>query len=220
VPGGPIVRIAIRRREVAAHGSQLKCIALGCPTLRTMPSAIGHAAFGLSVGGIVFPRPIPKRSWILTGLAIALLDLDAVGRPFGNLALEDAFGGHRGLTHSMPFAFVIAALLVFSSFPGREWAGTRLRLWLCVALAVGSHGLLDTLTGYGQGVALLAPLSWHRFKSPWTPIGPLTGPACRGVIQCSIRGIANELTWVGLPALLLFGIGIAVRRPRARATAA
>ena len=29
MPGGPIVRIAVRRREVAAHGSQLKCIALG-----------------------------------------------------------------------------------------------------------------------------------------------------------------------------------------------
>ena len=185
-----------------------------------MPSVLGHAAFGLSAGSILVPRPMPKRFWILTGFAIALPDLDALARPFGNLALENAFGGHRGLTHSIPFAFVLAGLLVFASFPAREWAGNRLRLWLCVALAISSHGLIDTLTGYGQGVALLAPFSWHRFKSPWTPIGPLTGPPCRGVLQCSIRGITNELIWVGLPALFLYGIGIAARRPRAGVTAA
>jgi len=43
--------------------------------------------------------------------------------------------------------------------------------WGMVAgLVVASHGLLDTLTDGGRGIALLWPWSNARFFAPWRPI--------------------------------------------------
>lgn len=39
-----------------------------------------------------------------------------------------------------------------------------------IAVVVASHGLLDTLTDGGKGIALLWPLSNERYFAPWRPI--------------------------------------------------
>jgi inner membrane protein len=141
-----------------------------------------------------------------------LPDLDAVMRPFGNLEAEQLVGGHRGLTHSIPFAMALAAVIAQSPMMGPGWIGSKLSLWIWLSLAIASHGMLDTLTQYGEGVALLAPFSWHHFKSPWTPLG--TGGTCRGIVACAVRGLSNELLWIWVPSLMLVGLSRVLRKPR------
>ena len=36
-------------------------------------------------------------------------------------------------------------------------------------LAIASHGVLDALTSYGEGVAFLAPFVSNRWKFEWQP---------------------------------------------------
>jgi inner membrane protein len=64
-----------------------------------------------------------------------------------------------------------------------------------------SHGLLDTLTDGGLGIALLWPVSNHRYFAPWTPIpvAPigarmLTGRGL-GVVMTEALQFAPLLVW-------------------------
>jgi inner membrane protein len=81
--------------------------------------------------------------------------------------------GHRGAAHSLCAALVFASVAAVGTqvtpeqVTGRQ---TRRRLWLLCAVVAISHGLLDTLTDGGLGIALLWPLSNHRYFAPWTPI--------------------------------------------------
>jgi inner membrane protein len=102
--------------------------------------------------------------WTVIAVTAILPDIDAIGRPFGlgDLAL---FGGHRALTHSLTAAAVLsfgAAHFLRRRSPPSRGLG---RLWLALFLAAATHGLLDTLTDYGQGVALLAPWADARVKA-------------------------------------------------------
>ena len=75
------------------------------------------------------------------------------------------------------------------------------RVFAYVALTIASHGLLDALASYGQGIELLAPFSQQRYASPWQPIdGPLP-----------------EILWLWLPALLFLGLNSRSLRPSAAA---
>jgi inner membrane protein len=175
-----------------------------------MPSVVAHAAAALSMGALFRSSALPARFWVVAGLAVALPDLDAALRPFGNLEAEQLFGGHRGLTHSIPFAMALSAMIVQLRVMGPGWIGSKLSFWIWLTLAIASHGVLDTFTQYGEGVALLAPISWHQFKSSWTPLG--TGGACRGMLDCAMRGVSNEALWIGVPSLMLFGLSRALRK--------
>jgi membrane-bound metal-dependent hydrolase YbcI (DUF457 family) len=98
-----------------------------------------------------------------------LLDVDALGRPFG---LGDVrwLGGHRGLTHSLSFAAVLAVIVVAAAYRRPDARGRRLGLWAYFALAFALHGVLDAFTMYGEGVMFFAPFSAARFKSSWQPL--------------------------------------------------
>ena len=76
--------------------------------------------------------------------------------------------GHRGAAHSLVaalgFALLCAPLL-------RTYFQTSfIRSATLAFVTIASHGLLDTLTDGGYGVALLWPFSDERFFAPWQPI--------------------------------------------------
>jgi membrane-bound metal-dependent hydrolase YbcI (DUF457 family) len=70
--------------------------------------------------------------------------------------------------------------------------GARLRVFTYVALAVMSHGLLDTMTTYGEGVALFAPLAAHRFDAPWHPF----------------TGVVEEAVGLWVPAAIIGAVSL------------
>src|ERR1700712_110988 len=102
-----------------------------------MPSAFSHAAAALGIGAVVFGRRAPARVLALGALFAALPDLDVIGFRFG-VRYGDLLG-HRGLTHSLLFAAVLAAL---AAPLVRMEGGPRLaKLWAYLFLATASHGL-------------------------------------------------------------------------------
>jgi len=94
-------------------------------------------------------------------------DLDVIAFRFG-IRYSAPFG-HRGAAHSILVALVLASVAAFAT-PLTADGWTRSRLWLLCAVVAVSHGMLDTLTDGGLGIALFWPFSNRRYFAPWTPI--------------------------------------------------
>jgi inner membrane protein len=162
------------------------------PTILTHPAvALGLAPF--------FRDKLPGRRWIGFGaLCTVLPDLDTIGFRFG-IHYGDLLG-HRGLTHSLAFAAVIALVGVLAK-ERRAWVIAY--LFACAA----SHGLLDACTNGGLGVAFFAPFDDTRYFFPWRPI--LVSPI--GLHRFLSGGAASvlrsELLWVVAPSALLYLAG-------------
>lgn len=99
--------------------------------------------------------------------ALAMLpDLDVIAFAFG-IPYRDAFG-HRGASHAMLTGLVVGALAgVLIARLTRTPIGVTV---LLAALAMVSHGLLDTLTTGGEGAALFWPFTHERYFAPFRPI--------------------------------------------------
>jgi len=177
-----------------------------------MPTILTHAAVPVAVGVALGTRVVPPRL-MLAGAVLAMLpDLDVLAFRFG-IAYADALG-HRGLSHSLLFAFVTALVAALRA----EALQTRFRIAFPFLLfAAVSHGVLDAFTNGGLGVAWLWPWSDARFFAPVRPIEVSPIGLAR---LLSARGAAvmrSELVWVWLP-LAGLGLGLgATRRVLVRA---
>lgn len=172
-----------------------------------MPTIISHAAVPLAIRIGLGRHRIPPRL-LLAGIVAAIApDLDVVAFRLG-IAYADAFG-HRGASHSLMFALLLAA---GASVAAPLLRTSRLMSFLFVLAAGASHPLLDMLTNGGLGVALFWPVSDLRYFAPWQVIevSPLS---LRRVF--SERGLAlmhSELTWVWLPCAVAAIVGMRIRR--------
>ena len=158
-----------------------------------MPSIITHAAVPLALYYAADRGRISPRLLAAGVVAAILPDLDvmafAVGIPYDHAL------GHRGASHSLLFAGVLAVLGALLHRPLRS-RPLQAAAWLFVCAI--SHALLDAMTSGGLGVALLWPWNEQRYFAPWRPI--LVSPFANGFF--SARGMAtllSELRWVWLP---------------------
>lgn len=106
------------------------------------------------------------RVWTALLVLLAILpDADVIGFSLG-IPYPAPFG-HRGAIHSLAFAALGGVILagVAALVHRPAW-----RVGVVASLVLASHGLLDTLTDGGLGVALLWPFSETRYFSPWRPI--------------------------------------------------
>ncbi len=88
-----------------------------------------------------------------------------MGVPYGDL------WGHRGMTHSLLFAAVVAAGVAAmfryeNNGRSRSYWKTALLLFVITA----SHGALDAMTNGGLGIAFFSPFNPRRYFFPWRPI--------------------------------------------------
>jgi len=135
-------------------------------------STVGHLALGLAAARLQpgSRRGLAPRLALYAFLGVAPdLDLVPIALGWGRLVPL----GHRGATHSLAAAVVVAAVVAL------VWPGTsRLRTGLFAFLAMASHGLVDPLVAGSCGTALLwpfsdAPFTWGGFQPlPATPVGP------------------------------------------------
>ena len=164
-----------------------------------MPSLPTHAVAALGIG-VCFYRPeIPKGVWVIGTLCSVIPDLDVLGFRFG-IRYGD-FWGHRGFTHSLFFAALIAGAAVFLGF--RAPVVSSSYLWVYFFLATGSHGILDAMTDGGLGVAFFAPFDNRRYFLPWTPIHVSPIGVDRFFTHRGLTVLKSELLWIWLPAGLL-----------------
>lgn len=178
----------------------------------TVASAFTHAFVGAAVSTLA-PRPFRGAGLaVLLAAVAAAPDLDVIGFRFG-IAYGDPLG-HRGLTHSLPFALLIAIAL---SWPIARWRGVPLGsraglgLIAVIALACASHGVLDAFTDGGLGVGFFLPLDDRRVFFPWRPL--LTSPlrAADFFDRGGVQILRNEMTWVWLPVGLCTAALLALR---------
>ncbi len=109
--------------------------------------------------------PLQLRFVALSIFCSVLPDVDVVGFAF-DIPYGHAFG-HRGFFHSLFFALMLALFVVQVCFPHRKVFSAP--WWLLFGyffLLTASHGLLDTLTRGGFGIALLAPFNHTRYLAP------------------------------------------------------
>jgi inner membrane protein len=176
-----------------------------------VPSVFSHALVGSTLVACGVSRP--RASLVALGAALAVMpDLDVVGLAVG-WGLDHPLG-HRGLSHSLLAAAALAAVATIA-VPSRP-AESRWRLWLVLALAAASHGLLDALTNGGRGVAFFAPFvetRWHFPARPIevSPIGVWSFFSRRGV-----EVLTNEVVWLWAPSLAALAVSRAIRRSGAR----
>jgi len=168
-----------------------------------MPTILSHAVAATALGQWCPRQRLSLRFWVWTAICAVLPDIDVIGFslgiPYGDML------GHRGLTHSIPFAGVVGLVAARSCVTSDSLGVGSWRLgvlWVYFAAITASHGLLDALTNGGRGIAFLAPFSNHRFFFPWRPIqvSPI------GVGFFSARGLAvlqSELRWILLPSVII-----------------
>lgn len=158
-----------------------------------MASLITHPIVPFSLGVALGRQNIPLRILFLGMLFSMLPDADVIAFRFG-IPYEHMLG-HRGASHSLLFAAVIAGLTVMLP----AFREMRLRIFLFLFISAASHGALDALTTGGRGVGFFIPFDAERYFFPVRPIrvSPLT---VKGFF--TDRGLAilySELIWVWLP---------------------
>ena len=117
-----------------------------------MPTIFTHAIVPLALGLAVGRKTISLRLIAAGVIATIAPDFDTIAFKLG-IAYADQFG-HRGASHSLPFALAVGVLGAMVA----PWLRTtRWRALLFLAFCTASHPLLDALTNGGLGVALLWP---------------------------------------------------------------
>lgn len=175
-----------------------------------MPTILTHAAIPLALYVAGARGRIPPRM-LAAGLVAAMLpDADVVAFAL-HVPYADAFG-HRGASHSLLFAALVA---VVGAFCAKPLHGDPLQAaaWLFVCTA--SHPLLDAMTSGGLGVALAWPWSDARWFAPWRPIR--VSPIGAGFFSArGVETLLSELRWVWLPLFAGAGLWKLINRNPAR----
>ena len=177
-----------------------------------MPTIISHAAVPLALG-LGLDHRVTGRLLLAGVVASMLPDLDVLAFRFG-IAYADAFG-HRGASHALSTAGLVGLIGAALSRP----LGVRPAVaFLFLFGAMASHGLLDTLTNGGHGVALFWPWSAERFFAPLQPIEVSPIGLSRFLSERGLTVLASEAVWIWLPcAALALALRRAVRMRHARA---
>lgn len=180
-----------------------------------MPSVVSHAIAAVAVGAMAVDGRSRAPVWVLGALCAVAPDLDVVTSVVFRIPYRDMLG-HRGLSHSLLAAAVLALLV--TAVARRAWPESpgAVKLWLYFFGATASHGLLDAMTNGGLGVAFFAPFSDTRYFFPWRQI--LVSPISLYVFlgYHGVRVMWSELGWIWLPATLVFLAGLALRRRPSR----
>lgn len=190
-----------------------------------MASVFSHAVAALGIGAGFYRPAIPKRVWVIGAVCSVVPDIDVIGFRFGVRYAD--FWGHRGFTHSLLFAALLAGAAAIAT-PNSSFrtdvrnpsvsgvvpqpAISRLSLWIYFFLATASHGLLDAMTDGGLGVAFFSPFDNRRYFLPWTPIRVSPIGVTRFFGHRGLAVLQTELLWIWLPAVLLAALASLLRR--------
>lgn len=176
-----------------------------------MASAFSHIAIPAVLYAGFKSDDVNFKLFLLGAVSSIVPDIDVIGFKF-----DIPYGsqwGHRGFTHSLVFAFVLALLL--SSFHRQ----VRSKPWIIFSfcfISCASHAFLDAMTNGGLGVALYWPFSLERIFLPFRPIQVSPIGVSSFFTEWGLRVIASELVWVLLPALVIGSLSALLRRTLTR----
>jgi inner membrane protein len=178
-----------------------------------LATIFSHSIAALALGKVFSWERKRAMFWGLTAICAALLDIDVLGFSFG-IRYRDMLG-HRGLTHSLPFALVLGclvALIAFKDVKMFSLAWWKLSSYFFIVIA--SHGVLDAMTNGGLGVAFFVPFSNARYFFPWRPIEVSPIGLEPFLSERGLQVIVSEIKWIWIPSALLVTMAEVYRRVR------
>lgn len=173
-----------------------------------MASAITHPLVPI-VAALLAGRTVVTAPLLILGVAFSLLpDLDVIafrlGVPYGSPF------GHRGFSHSIVAAFLLAtaAVPVARALKARPFV-----VFWFLSLSMLSHGILDAFTRNAtNGVALFWPLSSERILFSFRPIEASPINLQRFMSGRGLQVLWSEMVWVWAPLLTIGLVGLLIRR--------
>src|SRR5207245_9108552 len=130
-----------------------------------MPSVFSPAIAAVAIGGVTIGGRSRATLWALGAICAIVPDLDVVsfffGLPYGHML------GHRGLSHSLFFAAVLAWVVTAIVRRRLPASPSAMRPWAFFLLAAASDGFLRSLTDGRLGVAFFARLPHVRYFARW-----------------------------------------------------
>jgi inner membrane protein len=180
-----------------------------------VPTALSHPAvplaIGLGAGRAAVPGPL-----LAAGVVASVLpDLDVIAFRLG--VPYAAEFGHRGFSHSLAFAALVA---LAGGACHRMFRARFLTAFAFLFAATASHGVLDAFTTGGLGVAFFWPFSPERHFAPLRVILVAPLRAGRLLSQHGLAVLLSEVLWVWLPCAALAAALARRRRRRGRAALA
>lgn len=166
-----------------------------------MPTIMTHSLAGVAAATVVSAASrvrLPKRFWGLSLVLPSLPDLDVIGYRYG--VPHGILTVHRGASHSLLLAAVVGMVVGYAFF--RRLSARWWTYGAFFSLITASHGLLDTITSGGGGVALLWPFSEQRFLAPWRPLVVSPIGVRRFFTSSRVwRVLTSEFIYVWVPAV-------------------
>lgn len=170
-----------------------------------MPTALTHAAAGVTAAYVLSGRRDSSMLWVYVILLSVMADFDVIGLTCG-IPYAHTFG-HRGFFHSLLFACLISAFfstVYIAGRNGRVFVCSYFRILLVFILVSSLHPLLDMFTSGGLGIGLFIPFSNERLFFPdrpirVSPIGISKFFSGRGLVV-----LKSEFRFVVIPSLIIF----------------
>lgn len=163
-----------------------------------MPTNITHAIPAIALGLGIGKKVIPLKVMLTAALISSIPDFDMIGTRYLGVPWDSIYG-HRGYTHSIVFAILIA--FIAAKFFNRDAFNKN---FLFFSFCMLSHGFLDLCNDGGLGVALLWPLSDYRYHGLVHPI--MNVNVSFRSLYLSTKGLPvflSEVIWVWLPFLCI-----------------
>jgi len=167
-----------------------------------MPTIFTHPAVALAAAP--WFRRIPRVLLILGVVCSALPDIDTASFAFG-IPYEHPFG-HRGITHSLLFALLLAAGAAAAYRHYSDDAVTFRVACVFLLIVIASHGILDAMTNGGKGIGFFIPFSSQRFFLPFRPI-QVSPIGASDFAEEAGPVLLSEARWVWLPCIGIWGAG-------------
>jgi inner membrane protein len=175
-----------------------------------MASVFSHAVAALGIGALYYRPGVPRQVFLAGAICSVIPDLDVIGFHFG--IPYGSFWGHRGISHSLFFAALLASAIILGGFRSTVPGLSRAALWTYFFLATASHGLLDSMTDGGLGVAFFSPFTNARYFLPWHPIRVSPIGMTRFFSHRGLEVLQSEFLWIWIPSILLMAFVCLIRR--------
>lgn len=179
-----------------------------------MASVFSHAIAAIAAGKIYFRHPASGRTILLGVLCSVIPDADVIG--FWRGVPYESMFGHRGFTHSLFFAALLASMVMLlfyrEKFLSRQYAVR----WIYFFIATASHGVIDAMTTDGLGVAFFSPFDNERYFFPFRPILVSPISITKFFSGRGVEVLKSEFIWIWIPSLLLIAVSLIIRREKAR----
>ncbi|GAB4187165.1 MAG: metal-dependent hydrolase [Calditrichia bacterium] len=155
----------------------------------------------------VYEKKDRLKRLVLSVMCSVLPDADTIGLRLG--VPYESFFGHRGFFHSLPFAGIVALIVIVLFFRKDTISWVRkLYLWGYFFLITSLHPILDAMTTGGGGVALFSPFDTTRYFLPYTPIVVSPISIRHFFSEWGLSVLKSEFIWIWIPAIAIVCLNI------------